>query len=61
MNASAYNSRVIKADDQNSTVQHSRENMNFIKNSKETNPLHLETFLKCAKHNHRHLHDTCSC
>lgn len=43
----------------NSSVQHSRGNMNFIKNAKETNPLHLETILKGAKHKHRYLHDAC--
>lgn len=45
----------------NSSVQHSRGDMNFIKNSKETNPLHLETILKCANHNHRYLHDIYQC
>lgn len=43
----------------NSSVLHSRVDMNFIKNDEETNPLHLETILKGAKHKHRYLPDAC--
>lgn len=42
----------------NSSVLHLRVDMNFIKNE-ETNPLHLETILKGAKHKHRYLPNAC--